>query len=207
MIPLFFNRLPVTLLGKVELLRKRALALYGSEVYNVGKDKFMGDNLTISSLFPDWVITEYKNNPSNVTIIPIIKNYLRWLFSQKYGYGALINWEYLRSPIFMDDKLVEGLAEMYFPGENFSSSELNITIANIRKFSINVDYHYFSKKGTAPAIKYVLVTLLGYDYDTTKVLTFSNCVIKIVANVSDSHKTFLEKHVVPAGNVIIYEAP
>jgi hypothetical protein len=25
--------------------------------------------------------------------------------------------------------------------------------------------------------------------------------------VSDSHKTFLEKHVVPAGNVIIYEAP
>jgi hypothetical protein len=207
MIPFFFNRLPVTLFEKIDILKNQARIKYGSEIYNVGKDKFIGDNLTTEALFPDWIMKEYKDDPSKVNIVPIVKQYLRWLFSQKYGYGALITWENLRSPIFMDDKLVEGLAEMYFPGEDFSSADLNISIDAIRKFSINVDYHYFSKKGTPDAIKYVLVTLLGYDYTTTKVLTFSNCIIKIIGNITDAHKTFIEKHAIPAGNVIIYESP
>jgi hypothetical protein len=48
---------------------------------------------------------------------------------------------------------------------------------------------------------------MGYSYSTTKVISFSNSVIKIIANVSDNHKAFLERSVIPAGMVIIYEAP
>ena len=48
---------------------------------------------------------------------------------------------------------------------------------------------------------------MGYDYETTQVVSFSNSVIKIVANVSENHKGFLERSVIPAGMVVIYEAP
>ena len=80
MIPLFFNRLPVSIAQKVELLFQKALQQYGSELYNVGKDKFIGDNLTVDSLFPEWILQAYQSNTSNVTIVPIVKQYLRWLF-------------------------------------------------------------------------------------------------------------------------------
>jgi hypothetical protein len=207
MIPLFFNRLPVSIAQKVELLFEKALKQYGSELYNVGKDKFIGDNLTVESLFPEWIIQEYQSNTSNVTIVPIVKQYLRWLYSMKYGYGAYIPWEVLRSPVFMPTELLQGLAELYFPGEDFSSDELSDILPNIPKFSIQVDYQYFGKKGTPDGIRYVLTTLMGYSYSTTKVISFSNTVIKIIANVSDNHKAFLERSVIPAGMVIIYEAP
>ena len=207
MIPLFFNRLPVSIAQKVELLFEKALKQYGSELYNVGKDKFVGDNLTVESLFPEWIIEEYQSNTSNVTIVPIVKQYLRWLYSMKYGYGAYIPWEILRSPVFMPTELLQGLAELYFPGEDFSSDELSDILPNIPKFSIQVDYQYFGKKGTPDGIRYVLTTLMGYSYSTTKVISFSNTVIKIIANVSNNHKAFLERSVIPAGMVIIYEAP
>jgi hypothetical protein len=207
MIPLFFNRLPVSIAQKVELLFEKALKQYGSELYNVGKDKFIGDNLTVESLFPEWIIQEYQSNTSNVTIVPIVKQYLRWLYSMKYGYGAYIPWEVLRSPVFMPTELLQGLAELYFPGEDFSSDELSDILPNIPKFSIQVDYQYFGKKGTPDGIRYVLTTLMGYSYSTTKVISFSNTVIKIIANVSSNHKAFLERSVVPAGMVVIYEAP
>jgi hypothetical protein len=207
MIPLFFNRLPVSIAQKVELLFEKALKQYGSELYNVGKDKFIGDNLTVESLFPEWIIQEYQSNTSNVTIVPIVKQYLRWLYSMKYGYGAYIPWEVLRSPVFMPTELLQGLAELYFPGEDFSSDELSDVLSNIPKFSIQVDYQYFGKKGTPDGIHYLLTTLMGYDYETTQVISFSNTVIKIIANVSDNHKAFLERSVIPAGMVIIYEAP
>ena len=207
MIPLFFNRLPVSIAQKVELLFEKALQQYGSELYNVGKDKFIGDNLTVDSLFPEWILQAYQSNTSNVTIVPIVKQYLRWLFSMKYGYGAYIEWETLRSPIYMQPQLMQGLAELYFPGEDFSSDDLSDILPNIPKFSIQVDYQYFGKKGTPKGIHYVLTTLMGYDYETTEVISFSNSVIKIIANVSDNHKTFLERSVIPAGMVVIYEAP
>jgi hypothetical protein len=207
MIPLFFNRLPVSIAQKVELFFQKALQQYGSELYNVGKDKFIGDNLTVQSLFPEWIIQEYQSNTSNVTIVPIVKQYLRWLYSMKYGYGAYIPWEVLRSPVFMPTELLQGLAELYFPGEDFSSDKLADILPNIPKFSIQVDYQYFGKKGTPDGIRYVLTTLMGYSYSTTKVISFSNTVIKIIANVSDNHKAFLERSVIPAGMVIIYEAP
>jgi len=207
MIPLFFNRLPVSIDQKVELFRKKALQQYGSEFYNVGNNKFIGDKLTIESLFPEWIIQEYENNTSNVTIIPIVKQYLRWLFSIKYGYGAYISWETLRSPMFMQTELLQGLAELYFPGEDFSSEELSGILSNIPRFSIQVDYQYFGKKGTPKGIHYLLTTLMDYDYQTTQVVSFSNSVIKIVANVSENHKGFLERSVIPAGMVVVYEAP
>ena len=207
MIPLFFNRLPVSIAQKVDLLFQKALQQYGSELYNVGKDKFVGDNLTVESLFPEWILEEYQSNTSNVTIVPIVKQYLRWLFSMKYGYGAYIPWELLRSPLLMPTELLEGLAELYFPGEDFSSDELSDILPNIPKFSIQVDYQYFGKKGTPAGIHYVLTTLMGYDYETTEIVSFSNSVIKIIANVSDNHKAFLERSVIPAGMVVIYEAP
>jgi hypothetical protein len=125
----------------------------------------------------------------------------------KYGYGAYIPWEVLRSPVFMPTELLQGLAELYFPGEDFSSDELSDILPNIPKFSIQVDYQYFGKKGTPDGIRYVLTTLMGYSYSTTKVISFSNTVIKIIANVSSNHKAFLEISVVPAGMVVIYEAP
>ncbi len=207
MIPLFFNRLPVSIAQKVELLFQKALQQYGSELYNVGKDKFIGDNLTVESLFPEWITQAYDSNTSNVTIVPIVKQYLRWLFSMKYGYGAYIPWETLRSPMYMPTELLEGLAELYFPGEDFSSDDLSDILPNIPKFSIQVDYQYFGKKGTPKGIHYVLTTLMGYDYETTEVISFSNSVIKIIANVSENHKAFLERSVIPAGMVVIYEAP
>lgn len=207
MIPLFFNRLPVSLAQKVELMIKRAIQEYGSEYYNVGKDKFVGDSLTVESIFPDWIVDEYDSDPNSVKIIPIVKNYLRWLFSLKYGYGAYIEWETLRSPFLMPEKLLEGLAEFYFPGENFASDDLKDVLPNIRQFSLQVDTQYFEIKGTPQGIKYVLTTLLGYDYDTTRVNSYSGNIVEVVANVTDSHKAFLERSVLPAGMIVLYSSP
>jgi len=207
MIPLFFTKLPVTLKEKVRLMYETAYKKYGSELLNVGKDKFVGDNLTMESVLPEWIIREYEADKNNVKIVPILKNYLRWLFSIKYGYGAYIEWETLRSPMEMPEELLQGLAELYFPDEDFSSVGLIDILPNIRRFSIQVDSQYFDIKGTTTAIKYVLVTLLGYDYTTTTVSNYGSNVIEIVADVSDDHKAFLERSVLPAGMSYIYTTP
>ena len=144
MIPLFFTNLSVSLEYKLNLLLQRVKDAYGSEFYNVDGNYWNGDKLTVDSLFPDYILKEYKENPSKVRIIPIIKNYLRWLFSMEYGYGAYVNWENIRCGFFMDNKLLEGLAEFYFPGEDFASSDLNDILPNIRRFSLQVDLNYLN---------------------------------------------------------------
>ena len=207
MIPLFFTNLSVSLEYKLELLLKRVMDAYGSDFYNVDGSYWNGDQLTVDSLFPDYILKEYNTEPSKVRIVPIIKNYLRWLFSMDYGYGAYINWENIRSGFLMDTKLLEGLAEFYFPGEDFASSDLSDVLPNIRRFSLQVDLNYLDIKGTPQAIKYVLVSLLGMSYNTTKVMTSSNSSITIYANVPDKYKAFLSRSVIPAGTVVTYQTP
>ena len=206
MIPLFFTNLPVKLEYKIEKLVERVIADMGSEYYNVQGSYGKGDQLAVDALFPDYILREYKNYPDKVKIIPLVKNYLRWLFSLEYGYGAYVQWEYIRTGLLMDEKLLQGLAETYFPGEDFSSNDLNDILLNIRKFSVNVDSSYFNIKGTPESIKYVLVALLGMPYNTTKVFTYSNCVIKIIGNVPEKYKPFLNRSVYPVGISIIYES-
>lgn len=206
MIPLFFTNLPVTLEYKISKLVERAIDTYGSEYYNTQGSYWKGDQLTLESLFPDYILREYKNYPDKVKLIPLIKNYLRWLFSIEYGYGAYIEWEKLRTCLFINEKLLQGYAETYFPDEDFSSDDLKDVLPNIKKFSIKVDSNYFNIKGTPNAIKYVLVELLGMPYNTTQVQTYSNFVIKIIGNVPEKYKPFLNRSVYPAGTTVIYES-
>jgi hypothetical protein len=107
----------------------------------------------------------------------------------------------------MPEELLQGLAEFYFPGEDFSSVGLVEILPNIRRFSIHVDSQYFDIKGTTTAIKYVLVTLLGYDYSTTSVSNYGSNVIEIIADISEEHKSFLQRSVLPAGMSYIYTTP
>ena len=205
MIPFFFTNLPVTLASKLEVFLKRVLEEYGSEYYNVQGQYWTGDKLTVESLFPDYILKEYNTYPSKVLIIPLVKNYLRWLFSMEYGYGAHVQWENIRTGLLMDRKILEGLAEEYFPGEDFASSDLSDVLPNIRKFSLFAEQNYLRVKGTNRAIRYVLVELLGLPYNTTAVITYSNNVIKIYGTVPDKYKNYLNRNVYPAGKSIIYE--
>lgn len=205
MIPFFFTNIPVTLETKLNILLKRVLDQYGSEYFNVQGQYWNGDKLTVESLFPDYILKEYELYPSKVRIIPIVKNYLRWLFSMEYGYGAYVNWENIRTGLLMDKKLLEGIAEEYFPGEDFASDELSDVLPNMRSFSLFAEDNYLRIKGTNKAIKYVLVQLLNLPYNTTTVTTYSNNVIKIYGTVPDKYKPFLNRNVYPAGTSIIYE--
>lgn len=205
MIPFFFTNIPVTLETKLNILLKRVLDQYGSEYFNVQGQYWNGDKLTVESLFPDYILKEYELYPSKVRIIPIVKNYLRWLFSMEYGYGAYVNWENIRTGLLMDKKLLEGIAEEYFPGEDFASDELSDVLPNMRSFSLFAEDNYLRIKGTSKAIKYVLVQLLNLPYNTTTVTTYSNNVIKIYGTVPDKYKPFLNRNVYPAGTSIIYE--
>lgn len=203
---LLFNHIPVTVEGKIEKLIQKAKQLYGSEFYNIQGEYWFGDSLTVNSLFPEWILKAYNNDTENVLVVPIIKNYLRWLFSLKYGYGAQLDWENIRSPITIDSKLLEGYAESYFPGADFASDDLSDILPNMRRFSLQVQGSYFDIKGTNKAIKYVLTCLLDMPYSTTQVYTASPGVIQIKANVLDKHKSFLAEHVIPAGMTVIYES-
>lgn len=203
---LLLNHLPVTESVKIQKFLQRVKDTYGSEFYNIQGNYWFGDNLTVDSLFPEWIIKAYNDDTSNVLVVPIIKNYLRWLFSLKYGYGAQLDWENIRCGITIDYKLLQGIAESYFPGADFSSDELSDVLPNIRKFSIQVQASYFDIKGTTKAIKYVLTTLFSMPYSTTKVYTASPGVINIKANVLEKHKAFLSEHVIPAGMTVVYES-
>lgn len=204
MIPLLFNNIPVTFEYKLQKFVEKVVAAYGSEYYNVQGQYWKGDQLTIESLFPDYILKEYENNPDKVKIIPLIKNYLRWLFSLEYGYGAYVEWENIRSPTQMKEKLLEGLAEFYFPNEDFASDDLKDILPNIKKFSINVNTNYFDIKGTNQAIFYLLVTLLDSNYNGTSVETLSNCHLQIKTNIDSKYRSFLERSVIPAGVKVIY---
>lgn len=207
MIPLLFTNIPVTYEYKLQKLVEKVIAAYGSEYYNVQGQYWKGDQLTIESIFPDYILKEYETDPTKVKIIPLIKNYLRWLFSLDYGYGAYLNWETIRSGTQIENKLLEGLAEFYFPEEDFASDNLKDILPNIKKFSINCDSNYFDIKGTEQAIFYILVTLLGSTYNTTKVQTYTNCTIKITSDIDSKYYEFIQRSVIPAGMRVIYEIP
>lgn len=201
---LLFNHIPVTLQGKINAFISKVKSAYGSEFYNIQGKYWKGDKLTIESLFPDWLVKEYKDDPSNVLIVTIIKNWLRWLMSTEYGYGAQPEWKNIRNPLLLDSTMLEALAEYYFPGADFNSEALLPILPNIRNFGVKADSHYFDCKGTASAIKYVLVTLMDMNYSTTIVNYTSPGIITITGNVDDNYKTFLNEHVYPAGTIVNY---
>lgn len=205
---LLFNHIPVSLERKINELIVLAKNEYGSDFYNVNGEYWKGDDLTIQALFPNWVIEESEADPDNVTIVQIIKSYLRWLFSLEYGYGAYIEWESIHSPQKLNTKLLQGLADMYFPGADFTdSSVLSDLLPNLKRFAINVDANYFNKKGNPAGIKYLLTALLDLPQDACTVQTGSPGFIIVRANVPEKYKPFLNEHVYPAGTIILYENP
>lgn len=206
---IFFNDQPVTERVKVEKLFERAQFLYGSDFFNTQKVSWFGDNITVDSLFPSWIMKEYEKKPNSVLVIPIVKNYLRWLMSLEYGYGAQLNWENIRSPLFMNSIFLEALADFYFNGADFSSGALKSVLPNIRKFSIKCDSNYFNQKGTPEAIKYICTSLLGFAVGNIDVYTSNYGLIQINVKSSDysrffEFKDFLEEHVIPAGISVSY---
>jgi len=205
---ILFHHIPVTIERKISELVNRVKAVYGSDFYNYNGSYWRGDDITTHSLFPSWILKEAEDDPENVTIVQIIKSYLRWVFSTEHGYGGCIDWETMQIPLKIKQKLLEGVTDAYFPGEDFSSSsDLNDLLPNIRKFSINVDVNYFNVKGTMQAIKYLLVTLIGLPQDTTEVYTGSPGIIIVIGNVPEKYKPFLNRSVYPAGMTIIYQSP
>lgn len=205
---LLFNHIPVSLDRKINELILLAKKSYGSDFYNVQGQYWKGDDLTVQSLFPNWILKEAENDPENVTIVQIVKSYLRWLFSIEYGYGGMIEWETIHCPQKINSKLFEGLADMYFPRDDFSStSDLFDLLPNFPNFSINCDSQYFNVKGTPGAIKYLLTTILNLPQDEVIVQTGSPGFMIVRANVPDKYKSFLNNSVYPAGIEIIYETP
>jgi hypothetical protein len=124
----------------------------------------------------------------------------------EYGYGAQIDWENIRSPISVNEKFLQAIAESYFPDADFSTDALSDYLENIPSFSIKVQKLYFDVKGTNGAIKHVLVNLLDYPANTTKVFTTAPGTVTIKANVLEKHKPFIQEHLIPAGIIPIYES-
>ena len=200
---------PVSLVTKVELAAENAQGIMGSDFNSNDLSPWLGDKITTNSLFPQWILKAYDDDPTNVTIVPMIKQYFRWLLSQEYGYGAQLNWENIRVPLYINDIFLEALADYHFPSADFSSTTLNPILPNIKKFLINADANYFNIKGTAPAIKYLICTLLGFDWDDVYVYTanYVNVEIRITSSVAsnlEQYKPFLISHVIPAGMVVTY---
>jgi hypothetical protein len=205
---LLFNKITVTLERKIREAVDRIAALYGSEFYNIQGDYWFGDNLTTKSLFPNWILQEAKDDPTNVTIIQIIKSYLRWLFSEKYGYGGKVDWENIHNPQTINDKFLEALANQYFPNEDFSTtSDLNALLPNIKKFAIQSDVNFFNIKGTPDSVKYALTSLIGISVDSCEVQTGSPGFMIVRAVVPETYKQFLNRNVYPAGTYVLYETP
>lgn len=202
---LLFNKLPVKLKRKIEIIVSLASQALGSNFYDIAGSRWMGDKLTIESLFPKWILKKAKDDPSNVLIVQIIKSFQRWLFDVDRGYGAAVPWEKIHVPNKLNDKLLIGIADLYFPRADFSQTEFSDILPNLKRFSINVDVNYFSKKGTPEGIKYVLVNLLDIPYESCEVMSGSPGFVIIRANVPEKYKNFLDKCVYPAGIKIIYE--
>lgn len=205
----FLQHQPVTLDRKMDLLVLRAQELYGSDYRDLTNNKWLGDDLTVESLFPQWVIKAYEDDTTNVTVVPVIKNYMRWLLSQDYGYGASLDWENIRVPLFMNDVFLEAVADFYFPRADFSQTSLYASLDNLRSFLVRADQNYFNIKGTAPAIKYIMCSLLGFTWDNVYVGTSNAAMVEIrVASAEyanlDGFKSFIESQVIPAGMSVNY---
>lgn len=205
---LLFNKIPVTLERKIKEMVENARSIYGSDFYNYEGEYWFGDKLTTKSLFPNWILKKAEEDPTNVTIVQIIKSYLRWLFSEKYGYGGKIDWENIHCPFNINDKFLEALANNYFPNEDFSStSDLKDLLPNIKKFAIQADVNFFNIKGTRDSIKYTLTSLLGLPVNECEIQTGSPGFLIVRANVPEKYKNFLNRNVYPAGVFVIYETP
>ena len=135
---LLFNHIPVTLPAKVDVFISRLKSNLGSDFYNIQGKYWKGDQLTVESLFPNWILQKYNDLPSNAPVVSIIKNYLRWLMSIDYGYGAQPEWKTIRDPIHMHSIFLQALAEYYFPGADFASDSLSPILNNIRNFLDNI---------------------------------------------------------------------
>jgi hypothetical protein len=208
---LLFNNLPVESATKVEELIKRVKSAYGSDYYQISGKPWLGDKLSVESLFPNWILKKYNEDSENVLIIPIIKNYLRWLFSIDYGYGASLEWETLRVPLYMNDIFLEALADFYFPGANFAESPLNVYLTNIHNFSVKCNSEYFPVKGTPKAIKYLVSTIFDIPWNSISVTTTNSCLMEIAVSsfyynrIIDCDQ-FLKEYVYPAGIGVIYRS-
>jgi hypothetical protein len=208
---LLLSNIPVTVGIKVEELIKKAKLAYGSDYYSVEGDEWFGDNISVDSLLPKWIIKKYQEDPTNVLIVSIIKNYLRWLFSIKYGYGANLEWETIRVPLYMNSIYREALADFYFPGADFSSDPLETYLPNISKFSVTSNIDYFPLKGKPEAIKYLLSTLFGIPWDSVYVSTANSGLLEVAVSASYFDvliqvDAFLKEYVYPAGIGVIYRS-
>jgi hypothetical protein len=205
---IFFSTQPASVDGKINALISRAKTLYNSDYYDIENQKWLADKLTIESLFPSWIVKAAEES-SDVLVTKIIKNYMRWLLSLEYGYGAQLDWEKLRTIPLANEIFLEAYLDFYFPGADFSQENFVSLIPNVKKFSINADANYFNVKGTPEAIKYLICNLLGIPWDSVLVSTSTAAVMNIKINSSyyDTlmlYKTFLETYAVPAGISIIY---
>lgn len=206
---LFFNEQPVSEAVKISKIIERAKSVYGSDYYDIESSYWFGDNLSVETLFPNWIIREYESNKTNVFVVPIIKNYFRWLFSIENGYGAQLEWENIRDVNNVKSVFLETFSDFYFNGADFSSEPLKSILPNIKKFLINSDLNYFNEKGTPQAIKYLICNLLGFEIEDIDVYTANSGIMQIdiiSAKISsfNQYKNFLEEHVFPAGISIIY---
>ena len=206
---LLLNNQPITLDNKLLLLQQRIDSVVGSDAKSTVETPWLGDDLTEESLFPKWILQAYQDDPSNVTVIPFIKQYKRWLLSLDYGYGAQLDWENLRTPLLAHSVFLEAYANFYFPGADFGSAPLNQVLPNIRRFSVAADANYFNSKGTPTSIKYVICSLLGFNWDDIVVASSSYCTIQIriaTAQITnfEPFKVFLERYVIPAGMIVNY---
>ena len=134
---------------------------------------------------------------------------MRWLLSQDYGYGAQLNWENIRVPLYANSIFLEAYADFYFPNADFSQQPLASILSNIRQFSVGASKNYFDIKGTPAAIKYLISSLLGIAWDSIIVSQSSPGLLTIsIASASNDYfsqyKTFLEEYVIPAGIAITY---
>lgn len=206
---LLLNNQPITLENKVALLSQRVATLLGSDSESNSETPWLGDGLTVNALFPRWIVQAYNDDPTNISVVPIIKNYNRWLLSLDYGYGAQLEWENLRSPLYVNTLFLEALADFYFNGANFNTAPLSSILPNIRRFLINADLNYFNNKGTPESIKYLIVSLLGFDPEDIIVSSSSYCTIQIrVASAEqqnfEAFKPFLQTYAIPAGMIVNY---
>jgi len=205
---LFLSNLPVSEQAKISELILKVKSAYGTDFFDVGGQRWFGDNITVESLFPNWILKKYEEDPDNVLIVSIVKNYLRWLFSIEYGYGAQLNWETIRVPIYMNEIFLLALADFYFPGSDFDASPLKEVLPNIRKFSIKCPIEYYPIKGTPAAIKYLATTLLGIPWNKIYIETPNSATIGIKVDTQYyssfiEYDSFMREFVYPAGISVI----
>lgn len=203
---LLFNNIPVKLKRKVEIMISTAQSVLGSEFFNVAGSRWLGDKLTIESLFPKWIIKKSEESPSEVLIVEFIKSYQRWLFDVERGYGAAVPWEKIHAPNQIPNKLLLGLADLYFPSFDMSTSDFTEVLPNLKRFSIKAEENYFRIKGSPQAIQYLLISLLGLSYDACEVVTGSPGFLIVRGDVPEKYKPFLNKCVYPAGMKVLYES-